>query len=309
LSATTLAVGLTLIVTSAGFFTFYFNELFSPAFRAAAAAGGWVVTTFHMEEGVGAYANLSSLRLPAGALAEAQAAVGDRATAAANDFAIVPELSYFADAYFSFILDPELMRAGGFHFKFQQGKWESALPVMAAGCGLLLTPAVARQNSAALGDTITVTGRRGPVRCTVAGIGQSFAGASLIGAAARADFVEGEPIALFVLQRPGSDRTALETELQAFAARANLGVLSLERLTALQTEVFDQIPALFNGLLLLAVLAAALGVVNTTLLSVIERRRELAQLRALGATRAGAGPGGRGRWWGWRKWWGSAGRD
>ena len=49
--------------------------------------------------------------------------------------------------------------------------------------------------------------------------------------------------------------------------------------------MFDHLPPLFYSLLLLAVSAAALGVVNTTLLSVTERRRELAQLRALGATR------------------------
>jgi putative ABC transport system permease protein len=285
LTAATLAVGLTLIVTSSGFFQFYFNELFGPALRAAAEAGAWVVTTYKFEEGPSAYASLTSLRLPPRAQAEAQAALGERASVAANDFAIVPELSYFYDAYFSFILDPALMRASGIHFNFEQGDWDSALPVLANGCGVLLAPAVAQQNHVGLGDALTVTGRAGPVHCTVAGIGQPFVGASIIGAAAREAFVTGDPFALFVLQRPGTDRAALEADLRAFADSHGLSVLSLKRLTEVESEVFDQVPALFNALLLLAVVAAALGVVNTTLLSVTERRRELAQLRALGATR------------------------
>src|SRR3989304_2665675 len=45
-------------------------------------------------------------------------------------------------------------------------------------------------------------------------------------------------------------------------------------------------PFMLNGFLLLAIVASALGVVNTTLLSVTERRRELGQVRALGGTRA-----------------------
>jgi putative ABC transport system permease protein len=56
-------------------------------------------------------------------------------------------------------------------------------------------------------------------------------------------------------------------------------------MTEMQEQVFDQVPLLFSGLLLLAVLTAALGIINTTLLSVTERRREFEQLRALGATR------------------------
>ncbi len=285
LTATTLAVGLTLIVTTAGFFQFYFNELFGPAFKAAREAGGWTLATFSIEGGPAGYANLDSLRIPAAQLAAAQAVAGDRATVAANDFAIVPELSYFGENYFTFVLDPQQIRASGFYFTFSAGDWASALQVMQAGCGLLLTPAVARQNGVGLGDALTVTGRTGPVACTVAGIGQTFVGASLIGAAAREQFVTGDPFLLFILQRPGTDRAALEADLGAFAQREGLYLLALEKQLEVQTQVFDQLPAMFNSLLLLAVAAAALGVVNTTLLSVTERRRELAQLRALGATR------------------------
>ncbi len=39
-----------------------------------------------------------------------------------------------------------------------------------------------------------------------------------------------------------------------------------------------------NGMLLLAVLTAALGIVNMTVITIMERRRELGILRAIGAT-------------------------
>jgi putative ABC transport system permease protein len=286
LSVTTLAVGLGLIVTTAGFFQFYLAELFGPALRAARNSGGWILTTFDVEAGVSAYAGLASLRLPGQVAAEARALAGERGLVTESYFVIVPELSYFYEDYFSFVLDPHIIAQGGdFYFKFSQGSLETALPVLDQGCGLLVAPGVARRNGAGLGQVITVTGRAGPVRCTVAGIGQPYVGASIIGRGAREQFVLGDPFALFVRPQGEGDPAALETDLRALAAARGLYLTRLTTMTDMIFEVFDVIPALFNGLLLLAVLAAALGVANTTLLSVTERRRELGQFRALGATR------------------------
>jgi putative ABC transport system permease protein len=52
----------------------------------------------------------------------------------------------------------------------------------------------------------------------------------------------------------------------------------------LLSSVIDRFLALLNALLLLAVFVAALGVVNTMTINVAERRREIALLRAVGAT-------------------------
>jgi hypothetical protein len=289
LNAATLAIGLTLTVLSSGFFTFYFNEVFGPAFRAAKVSGGWTLATFPIEEGVGAYAQLESLRIPDGSLEAVRQAAGDRALVSATDFVILPELSYFYDAYFTMVLDPAILRASGFYFEFTEGSWESALPLLEAGCAVLVAPAVASNNGAGLGDTIPLTGRDGPVPCVVAGIGQPFAGASLLSSAAREEFVTGEAFVIFVAPIAGVDPGNLEDDVAQAAAEYGLSVLSLARLTEMQEQVFDQVPLLFNGLLLLAVLTAALGIVNTTLLSVTERRREFAQLRAVGATRSQIG--------------------
>ena len=47
----------------------------------------------------------------------------------------------------------------------------------------------------------------------------------------------------------------------------------------------DQLLGLVTALLLLAVVVAVLGIMNTLALSVVERTRELGLLRAVGATR------------------------
>ncbi len=287
LTTATLAVGLTFIIGLAGFFKFYFDELFRPALDDMRLAGGWIVSTFDIRAGVGGYADLQSLRLPRDAGDRIRRAVEGRAETAESYFVIVPELSYFYDAYFSFVLDPRFVRgAGSFYFEFTEGGWETALPILDSGCGLLVAPAIARRNNAGLGQTITVTGQRGPVDCVIAGVGRPFVGASIIGQAARQAFVSGEPFALYVAPRAGVDRTQLAADLNAAAARQGLHSLPVADLYALQTQVFETIPVMFNGFLLLAIVAAALGVVNTTLLSVTERRREFGLLRAVGATRA-----------------------
>jgi putative ABC transport system permease protein len=61
---------------------------------------------------------------------------------------------------------------------------------------------------------------------------------------------------------------------------------TLGEMADLQTSVVDRVPMMFNALLLVAVAAAALGVVNNTIISVLERRGEMALLRAVGAVRS-----------------------
>jgi ABC-type antimicrobial peptide transport system permease subunit/class 3 adenylate cyclase len=287
LTIASLAVGLTLIVAVSGFFQFYTREVFGPALLAARDAGGWTITTFGIQGGPAGFANRESLRIPREQVEKTRAFVGDRGAILESYFVIVPELSYFYDSYFSFVIDPRFARdSGTFYFQFAEGSWDTALPILDSGCGLLLTPGVARKNNAGLGDTITVKGKDGPVQCTIAGIGQTFVGATIIGSSAQDQFVSGDPFALLVTPAPGEDAAQLEADLQSFVERNGLQMLSLRELVRQQFQVLESVPLLFNGFLLLAILAAALGVVNTTLLSVTERRREFGQLRAVGATRA-----------------------
>jgi ABC-type antimicrobial peptide transport system permease subunit len=110
-------------------------------------------------------------------------------------------------------------------------------------------------------------------------------GASIISTKASELFGVEAPMALLLTPKSGVDRSSIEAELAALAERhPEIQIATLAGMTELQTQVFDMLPNLFNALLVLAIVVAALGAINTIMMSITERRRELSLLRAVGAT-------------------------
>jgi len=290
LTILTLTVALTMIVSMTGFIHFMFNELMLPRIESCAQQGAWMVAPFDYMAGMSAYSDLDNMELSPDALAEIRQVLEGRGRIMAVHFVIVPELSFLGSSYFSFLVDPrDLQQGSDFLFTFTEGDWETALPIMETGCGVLVTPLIANDNGVSLGETFEVTGVDGPVECTVAGIGSPMVGASAIGIppqAARESFGDTKPLSAVAWPLPGVDRDALEADLGAVLARyPDIKLNDLEDMTDLQVQAMDMLPNMLNALLLLAIVAATLGVVNTTMMSVAERRRELGLLRAVGATR------------------------
>jgi putative ABC transport system permease protein len=92
---------------------------------------------------------------------------------------------------------------------------------------------------------------------------------------------------VLVTIRDGASPAAVERALtQALAEYPNVTISDPARLTADAQASVDQMLGLVTALLLLAVVVAVLGIVNTLVLSVVERTRELGLLRAVGATRS-----------------------
>jgi putative ABC transport system permease protein len=201
--------------------------------------------------------------------------------------AIVPELDVVPGSM-SFFMNPERMRRMAL-FDFYEGDWEHAMPLLEQGCGALITPGLARRHGIWLYETLTVPGTDGPVSCTVAGLGLSANfGASLIGETATGRFdVPAQPFAVFVQPHAGTDVDAFASDLQALVEdHPDVYAMDLRDADTFMETMVDSMLSMLNGPLLLAIAAAALGVVNTTAMSVVERRHELGLLRAAGATRS-----------------------
>ena len=287
LTIATLAVGLAMIVGTTGFITFFLHELFGHTLRSAIQQRGWVVSSFQVTQNVADFVELDSLQLLPEAIEKVESVVNGRGEILGFYFAVVPDLSFMGSNYFSFVLDPKVLReTGDTFFTFTEGDWETAMPIMESGCGLLLTPLVAQKNNAWIGDTLTVQGVGGDVECTIVGIGQSYVSASIISGAAANVFGATDLLSLYVSPSPNVAPSLLEADLNALADRhPGIYVMQLDDMARIQQSAFDQVRSMLNGMLLLAIVAAALGVVNTTMMSVAERRRELGLLRAVGATR------------------------
>lgn len=91
---------------------------------------------------------------------------------------------------------------------------------------------------------------------------------------------------LYVATESGADNAQVLADIEDItAANPLLVVLDQTEIKEQNAAQLDQLLFFVYGLLALSVIIAALGVVNTLSLSVVERTRELGLLRAVGATR------------------------
>ncbi len=92
--------------------------------------------------------------------------------------------------------------------------------------------------------------------------------------------------AFLVKLDPGSPHTQVEQEIdRLYGERQHLTIESNEAMKEDITALTTQTWGMFDVLALIAVIVAALGVINTLTMSVLERTREIGMLRGLGMTR------------------------
>ncbi|WP_433611452.1 ABC transporter permease [Prescottella agglutinans] len=162
-----------------------------------------------------------------------------------------------------------------------------------AGTDMLVSESEATDHGWKLGTPVTLTDRDGEqVTTTVTGI---YADNQLLGPWVVSDQVYQQvtPLsmrtewAVLVKAAPGTNMTMMATDLAtATDPFVVVQVQDREQFKGTQGQQIDMLLAVLYGLLALAVVIAILGIVNTLALSVVERRREIGMLRAVGMQRA-----------------------
>lgn len=286
LAIVTLALGLVMIVGMTGFMTFMLDELFGTSLRRITEKQSWAVFPFGLEEGVLSVVEADTMFISLEDVAAIETAVGHLAVVAPTYFVFVPELSFLGESYFSYVLDPDIPRQEPGYFEFSEGSWDDAWPYLQESCGLLVAPAVAQRNNVKLYDSLTITTPHGPLNCTIAGIGRPFMNATIINTAVSSYFDLTLPVGVALFPHDNVDSAVFNRQMAALGEQLpHLAPTSLVDYAAVLTDVTDLFGVALNVLLLLIVVAAAFGMINTMLMSVIERRAELGLLRAIGATR------------------------
>ena len=179
-------------------------------------------------------------------------------------------------------------------FRLDQGDRDEAFAAMQAGGALILSARHAEKYGIKLGDTVrfqrlNYRGDRLPAsfhEMQVVGlINVSFNN----GRVGYISLQEGDQhfggsylTRAYVKLAPGADPNAV-----AAALRLQVPQVSVQDFTALKAEMRSTVAgemSSFRAMLYIALIMSALGIINTLAMSVIEQRRELALLRAVGAT-------------------------
>ena len=161
-----------------------------------------------------------------------------------------------------------------------------------AGGAIAVTRAFALAHGLKTGDTFELATTTGPQRLRVAGVGNVLMPVPGGGIAIALDRLQqwyARPGAgwLEIYEGRGADRAAVRRQVTAIAKSAGFPTWVYsgpEILTASRRSV-DQSSRIFQAMQWVVVGATALAVLNTLLISVVERRRELGILRAIGTSR------------------------
>ena len=188
-------------------------------------------------------------------------------------------------------IDPSLFQDSG-ALIFTEGDRSEAFQALRDSGSVLVPDDVARRDGLVVGSTVDLAQPGGdPQTFTVAGVvayslpGRSSGSALLISLAdARAAFGITTASLWAMVPQPGISQAAFDGSVAATAQQLAGEPVTAPQLADSLSRSLDRIIGLFDVLALITVVVAALGIVNTLSVGVIERVREIAILRAHGMT-------------------------
>jgi putative ABC transport system permease protein len=147
----------------------------------------------------------------------------------------------------------------------------------------------AARHHAAVGDTIALPGRRGPVELRIIGTmpDYSWSQGTLILDRTRYKEAFDDPLvdAFDIFVKPGADSEAVrQAVLRHWGAQEGLVVLTRDEVRQTIVDMIRRLYSIAYAQQVVVIVVAGLGVVMALLISVLQRRRELGLLRAVGAS-------------------------
>ena len=181
-------------------------------------------------------------------------------------------------------------RVTSFTFTANQGDPDQLMDRLAAGDAVFVSSVVSERYGLKQGDTIRLDTRRGQRDFEIAAVVVDFMDRGMVIEGSWKDmrryFGLDDVSAFLVKIEPGYSLDEIEDRIdRVYGERRHLTIESNEVMKARALGLTSQTFSLFDVLALIAMIVAALGVVNTLMMNVLERTREIGMLRGIGMTR------------------------